>query len=189
MFATSGKGDRLKINVSKIPEGGMDIRFERDGSWFRGLLPEAAPSDFVPDRIDVACTVKRMKENVFIEGTAATTVEALCGRCLEMTRQPVNASFKYTFTPPPAQAKEEWELTAEDLDFAYYEEDTINLDALIFEQVMLHMPIKPLCTESCKGLCPHCGIDLNAASCLCQAETFDERLAALKQFKVQPEKQ
>ncbi len=189
MFATSGKGDGLKINVSKIPEGGMDLRFERDGSWFRGFLPETAPADFVPDRIDVACTVRRMKENVFIEGTVATTVEAPCGRCLEMTRQPVNASFKYTFTPPPAQPKEEWELTAEDLDFAYYEEDSIDLDALIFEQVMLHMPIKPLCAESCKGLCPRCGIDLNRASCLCQAETFDERLAALKRFKVQPEKQ
>jgi uncharacterized protein len=189
VFAASGKGDRLKISVSKIPEGGMDLRFERDGNWFRGFLPETAPSVFVPDRIDVTCTVRRMKENVFIEGTAATTVEAPCGRCLEMTHQPVNASFKYTFSPPPAQPKEEWELSAEDLDFAYYEEDSIDLDALVFEQIMLHMPIKPLCTESCKGLCPHCGIDLNAASCRCQAETFDERLAALKQFKVQPEKQ
>lgn len=189
MFAASGKGDRLKIGVSKIPEGGMDLRFERDGIWFRGFLPEAAPSAFIPDRIDATCTVRRMKENVFIEGTAATTVEAPCGRCLEMSRQPVNASFKYTFSPPPAQPKEEWELSAEDLDFAYYEEDSIDLDALIFEQIMLHMPIKPLCAESCKGLCPHCGIDLNAASCRCQAETFDERLAALKQFKVQSEKQ
>lgn len=187
-MAASGKGERLKINVSKIPEGGMDIRFEREGSWFRGYLPEAAPTDWVPDRIDVACSVSRMKENVFIEGTAATTVEAPCGRCLEMTRQPVNASFRYTFTPPPDQSKEEWELTAEDLDFAYYEEDIIDLDALVFEQVMLHMPIKPLCAESCKGLCPRCGIDLNKATCRCQAETFDERLAALKRFKVQPEK-
>jgi uncharacterized protein len=186
--AASGKGERLKINVSKIPEGGMDLRFERDGIWFRGFLPEAASADPVPDRIDVACGVRRMKENVFIEGTVATTVEATCGRCLEMTRQPVNASFKYTFTPPPDQPKEEWELTAEDLDFAYYEDDSIDLDALVFEQVMLHMPIKPLCAESCKGLCPRCGIDLNKAACRCQAEAFDERLAVLKGFKVQPEK-
>jgi uncharacterized protein len=189
VFAASGKGDRLKINVSKIPEGGMDLRFERDGNWFRGILPESAPSDLVPDRIDVVCSIRRMKENVFIEGTVATRVEAPCGRCLEMTRQPVDASFKYTFTPPPAQPKEEWELTADDLDFAYYEEDSIDLDVLIFEQVMLHMPIKPLCAESCKGLCPLCGIDLNKASCRCRAEAFDERLAALKRFKVLPGKQ
>jgi uncharacterized protein len=185
----SGKGNHLRISVSKIPEGGMDLRFEKDGNWFRNFLPEADPSDFVLDRIEVACTVRRMKESVFIEGTAATIVEAPCCRCLKMTRQPVNASFKYTFAPPPAQPKEEWELSAEDLDFAYYEEDTIDLEALIFEQIMLHIPIKPLCTESCKGLCPHCGIDLNAASCRCQAEPFDERLVVLKQFKVQPEKQ
>lgn len=177
----------MKINVSKIPEGGMNIRFERDGQWFRGLLPEADPADFLPDRIDVACAVRRMKENVFIEGNAKTTVEAPCGRCLEATRQPVRASFKYTFAPPPAQPKEEWELSAADLEFAYYEEDTIDLDALVIEQIMLNMPIKPLCSESCKGLCPHCGIDLNRESCLCQSETFDERFAVLKRFKVQSE--
>jgi uncharacterized protein len=189
VFSESGKGDYLRISVSKIPEGGMDVRFEKDGNWVRSFLSEADSSDFVLDRIEVICTVKRMKENVFVEGTAATTVEAPCCRCLEMTRQQVFASFKYTFSPPPAQPKEEWELKAEDLDFAYYEEDTIDLEALIFEQIMLHIPIKPLCEESCKGLCPHCGTDLNAASCRCQAETFNERLAFLKQFKVQPEKQ
>lgn len=178
----------MKISVSKIPEGGLDLRLERDGNWFRGFSPAAAPADFVPDRIDATFAVRRMKENVFIEGTASTTVEAACSRCLEKTRQAVKASFKYTFAPPPAQPKEEWELSAEDLDFAYYEEDSIDLDALLFEQIMLHMPIKPLCRESCKGLCPRCGIDLNVAGCSCRDETFDERLAVLKQFKVQPEK-
>lgn len=177
----------MKIHVSKIPEGGMHLRFERDGRWYRGLLPETDPADALPDRIDADCTVRRLKENVFIEGTAETTVEVPCGRCLETTRQPVRAPFKYTFAPPPAQPKEEWELSAEDLEFAYYEDDEIDLDALVFEQIMLHMPIKPLCSESCKGLCPHCGTDLNAQSCRCQTERFDERFAALKRFKVPSE--
>jgi uncharacterized protein len=175
----------LKINVSKIPEGGMNFQFEKDRNWFRGLLPERDASEFFPDQIEVSCTVRRMKETVFIEGTAATTIEALCCRCLEMTHLPVNSSFKYTYSPPPANPQEEWELNAEDLDFAYYEDDTIDLDDLIFEQIMLQMPIKPLCRETCKGLCPHCGINMNVTSCRCQTETFDERLAALKKFKAQ----
>jgi uncharacterized protein len=178
----------LKITVSRIPEGGMNLQAEKDDNWFRTLLPKAEPCDFSLGKIDVACNVARVKETVFIEGRVATTVEAPCGRCLEMTRLPVGASFKYTFCPPPADPKEEWELTAEDLDCAYYEEDTIDLDSLIFEQIMLQIPVKPLCGESCRGLCPHCGINLNTASCGCRTETFDERLAALKRFKVQTEK-
>jgi uncharacterized protein len=178
----------LKIQVSKIPEGGMDLRFERDEKWFREMLSEPCPFDFALQPISVACTVRRMKDTVFIEGTASTQVEAPCSRCLEASRQPVAAAFKYTLAPSPAQPQEEVELSADDLDFAYYEEDSIDLDALLFEQVLLQIPIKPLCKADCKGLCPHCGINLNVANCECRSETFDERLAVLKKFKVQQEK-
>ena len=176
----------MKINVSKIPEGGMVLQFERDGEWFRRNLPGATPPDFVPDRIDIACTACRMKENVFIEGTVATAVDVPCCRCLEMIRLPLRSSFKYTFAPPPSRSQDEVELNAADLDFAYYEGDVIDLDTVIFEQILLQIPIKPLCAESCRGLCPHCGINLNKTSCNCRGEVLDERLAVLKQFKGQP---
>jgi uncharacterized protein len=194
-MATSGDGassrslvgdDTVKINVSKIPESGMNLQFEKDGEWFRSFLPETERSNLALGTISVTCTVSRMKENVFIEGTAETSAELPCSRCLETARVPVKSSFKYTFSPPPAQPQEEWELSAEDLDFAYYEEDVIDMDLLIFEQIMLQMPIKPLCSETCTGLCPRCGVNLNTATCRCQEETFDERLAPLKQFKVIP---
>jgi uncharacterized protein len=176
----------LKINVSKIPEEGMVISFERQGGWFLENLAGAPPPDYLPGRIDVACKAWRMKENVFIEGTVATAVDMPCSRCLEMTHLPLRSSFKYTFVPPPAQSQEEMELSAEDLDFAYYEGDIINLDEVIVEQIMLQVPIKPLCEESCRGLCPHCGVNRNKTGCECRDEVFDERLAVLKKFKEKP---
>ena len=176
----------MKITVSKIPEGGMNLRFERNGKWFREKMPGATPFDFIPDRIDITCAARRMKENVFVEGTVATTVEMPCCRCLEKTRLPLQCSFKYTFAPPPSCSQDEVELNAADLDFAYYEGDVIDLDTAILEQIMLQIPIKPLCAESCRGLCPHCGINLNMTSCDCRGEVLDERLALLKQFKAQP---
>ena len=81
----------MKISVSKIPEGGMNLRFEKDWKWFRDFLPEAEPADFVLDRIKVTCNVRRMKETVFIEGSVATTLEAPCGRCLAMTALPISS--------------------------------------------------------------------------------------------------
>jgi uncharacterized protein len=187
-FSIPRRNDYLKISVSKIPEGGRELQLEKDGSWFKSFLPEMELSGFVLDRIDVACTIRRMKETVFIDGTVAANLETSCCRCLETTHLPVSSSFKYTFSPPPDQPREEWELSAEDLDFAYYEEDIIDMDTLIFEQIALQIPVKPLCMEGCKGLCPHCGINLNVTSCQCGTENFDERLAVLKQFKTQPEK-
>jgi uncharacterized protein len=175
----------LKIIVSKIPEGGRDLRFEKDWKWFQDLLPETERPDYVLDGITVTCTVRRVKETVYLEGSVTATAEAPCSRCLITTRFPVSAPFKYTFAPQPARLQEETELSAEDLDFAYYQEDTIDLDMVIFEQLLLQIPIKPLCAEFCKGLCPHCGINRNAADCHCQTRPFDERLAVLKQFKIQ----
>jgi uncharacterized protein len=175
----------LKINVSKIPEGGMILKFERDGKWFRENLPGTTPADFEPDRIDINCTARRMKVNVFIEGTVATAVDMSCCRCLEMIRLPIRSSFQYTFTPPPPRSQDEVELNAADFDFAYYEGDIIDLDMVIFEQIMLQIPIKPLCAESCRGLCPHCGVNLNTTRCDCRGEILDERLAVLTQFKTQ----
>jgi uncharacterized protein len=178
----------LKIIVSKIPEGGMNLQFEKEWKWFQDRLPEGEKCDFVLDRIAVACEVRRMKETVFIEGSATTVVETPCSRCLATATLPVSSSFRYTFDPAPTEAPEECELSAEDLEYAYYEEDSIDLDRLIFEQTILQIPIKPLCLETCRGLCPHCGINLNVAVCHCQDRPFDERLDALKQFKVRSDK-
>lgn len=176
----------MKLSVSTIPEEGTNLRLERDGAWFRERLPEAGEDGFVLKKVDVACAVHRMREDVFVEGSLTTTAEMPCGRCLETTCLSLRSTFHYTFTPPPSLQQEDMELSETDLDFAYYEDDTIDLDAALFEQVLLQVPIKPLCAESCRGLCPHCGVNLNATSCDCRGEILDERLAILKQFKVQP---
>ncbi len=175
----------MKINVSKVPESGMSLKFERDREWFREYLSGTATGDFELERIGIDCAARRMKENVFVEGTVVTAVDMTCCRYLKMIRLPIRSSFKYTFTPVPSKPQDELELTAEDLDFAYYEGEVIDLDMVIFEQILLQIPMKPLCAESCRGLCPHCGIDLNTASCNCRDEVFDERLSALQRFKVQ----
>lgn len=180
-----GKGAFLKINVSNIPEMGMSLRLERTDEWFQQRLP-AGSGGFVLDRVDVDCAIRKMKENVFIEGNIATAAEMPCSRCLESARLSLRSPFHYTFTPLPSLTQEDAELSATDLDFAFYEEDVIDLDEAVFEQILLQIPFKPLCAESCRGLCPHCGANLNTTSCDCHDKPFDERLAILKQFKAQP---
>jgi len=60
------------------PRRGMVLQSRGTVSGSGATWPGTAPSDFVPDRIDIACTARRMKENVFIEGTIATAVDVPC---------------------------------------------------------------------------------------------------------------
>jgi uncharacterized protein len=174
----------VKIIINTIPEEGLNLQFHKDSNWFRGLLPEKEKRDFILQGVDVLCAVKKMRDSVFVDGTLETTVVSSCCRCLEITNVPVKSNFRYTFVPAENRLSEEEELSPEDLEYGYYQDDVIDLDTLLFEQIVLQIPIKVLCMETCKGLCPHCGMNLNTASCGCHAEFIDERLAVLKKIKV-----
>jgi uncharacterized protein len=75
---------------------------------------------------------------------------------------------------------EERELSDKDLAVGFYQDDKIDLSQMIWEQVYLALPMKPLCKEDCRGLCPQCGTNLNLSMCSCDRETVDPRLATLK---------
>ena len=80
--------------------------------------------------------------------------------------------------------EEEIELSEQDLVSATYSGDEIDLTHELEEQVAMEIPLKPLCGEGCKGLCPVCGTDLNQAACSCQREQINLKFSALKDFKV-----
>lgn len=114
-------------------------------------------------------------------GSVKGTLRLACGRCLEEFSFPVNASFDVLYLPHSENAGEgEVAIEDEDLATAYYQDDQIDLGHLVREQFYLALPMKPLCQEACRGLCPHCGTNLNTGSCACAAEWVDPRLETLK---------
>ncbi len=116
-----------------------------------------------------------------LAGGVQTTLELPCSRCLEPFTLPVDATFDVSYQPQSANVGEgELEVGEADLSTAFYENDQIDLGVLMREQFYLALPMKPLCREDCKGLCPECGTNLNAGTCNCRHEWTDSRLAALK---------
>jgi uncharacterized protein len=114
-------------------------------------------------------------------GRAGTRLQLTCSRCLEGYELPVDAPFDVLYMPQAANAGEgEIEIEEDDLDTAYYRDDVIDLGQLVREQFYLAVPMKPLCTELCRGLCPECGTNLNTGSCSCRHAWEDPRLAALR---------
>jgi uncharacterized protein len=55
---------------------------------------------------------------------------------------------------------------------------------LVYEQVFLALPTRPLCDEECRGLCPQCGVNRNAGQCSCTVDAGDPRLAVLRGLKI-----
>jgi uncharacterized protein len=126
-------------------------------------------------------------KSVFARGRLRGWFEVACSRCLTAVRVPMDEAISVTFLPKdqlPEDDDDEVELGEEDLDLYGYEGDEIDLEPLLREQVLLAVPYAPLCKTACAGLCPRCGTDLNAASCDCDRDVPDPRLAALKNIKL-----
>lgn len=116
-----------------------------------------------------------------VNGHVTGEIEQTCGRCVEPFTLPVAGDFDLRYVPrTESVAVSERELGEDDLATAFYDDDQIDVIELIAEQFHLALPMKPLCSEACKGLCPHCGTNLNTGSCSCSEKWEDPRLAVLK---------
>jgi uncharacterized protein len=104
-----------------------------------------------------------------------------CSRCLEPFQFPVDVSFDLRYVPQVENTGEgEREIVEEDLTTAYYRDGLLDVTEMLREQFQLALPMKPLCTDDCRGLCPQCGANLNRVTCDCDPRWEDPRLAALK---------
>lgn len=174
------------IKVGNIPEEGLEFQFSQDGEKFLQLLPGREKKDFSLYGLRVAGFVRKICDAVSLQVRLETAIGMECGRCLEPVTYPVEAEFVYTLVPSGGKiGEEDSSRSDEDLNFGYYSDDVIDLNPLVMEQIVLRVPIKPLCKDLCKGLCPHCGTNLNTDNCGCKKGILDHRFSALKNFKVQ----
>jgi uncharacterized protein len=134
--------------------------------------------------VDLTFDIHKDKDKFRLVGRVKTELELPCSRCLEPFRFPVDAPFDVRFLPASElNVAEEREVEEDDLETSFYKDDQIDLNELLREQFYLALPMKPLCREDCKGLCPQCGINLNTGSCDCAPAWEDPRLAPLKALK------
>ena len=120
---------------------------------------------------------------IIVRGKLATVVELECGRCLDEFITPVKMTVEEQFpiVDPHAVTPEHTEEIEEDeVDESLFLDNVFDLSEYIRQAVLVEVPIRPLCREDCKGLCPTCGMDLNEGACGCPVETEDSPFAALK---------
>jgi uncharacterized protein len=123
-------------------------------------------------------------QDIRIQGRLATSLELICARCLEPLTQDVKREFDLLYRPQGADAgRDEMSVTDAEAEISYYEGEGIPLDDVVREQVLLAVPLKVTCREDCKGLCPHCGKNLNQEQCSCAVAQEEPRWAALKEIR------
>jgi len=116
-----------------------------------------------------------------LDGSVEGTVLLQCSRCLEMFPWKVAARFDLAVRRTEESARPLTEDEAASILVA--PEGWVGLEELATEQVYLNLPLKPVCTPGCRGLCPTCGINKNLSTCSCTTEVVDPRLAPLLPFR------
>lgn len=117
------------------------------------------------------------------DGTSRVTADLTCSRCLEPAPFANTSSFHVRFRPRPEVSSENEEIEIsdkEELDVEFYSERVVPLRDFAVEQIQLAIPMKPLCNESCLGLCVTCGANRSREECQCETSIVDERWGALK---------
>lgn len=174
----------MKIRVSNISEEGARFEFSRKASWMEGMLPADKRADFSLLEVHIDCLARKIRETVSLEMAIDTVFRLECCRCLDPVTLPVRSNVKYTLAPLKEKEDENPESLEEDFNFGYYRDDEIEFDAIAVEQIVMQIPVKPLCKEDCRGLCPTCGANLNESGCECRKESGHPGFAALKKFVV-----
>lgn len=159
------------VRVSEIQTDGLTIEgtsgFEspfRDPAW----------------RLDhVRLHLERDGVDVLVRGRLSATVPQICGRCLESFPAHVKADIDVRVVPRPVTG-DSVELAPDDLDTDFYANDQLELGTVIETETTLALPMKPLCREGCRGLCPVCGGNRNVVQCTCEVRPPDARLAVLR---------
>jgi uncharacterized protein len=116
--------------------------------------------------------------HAFAVGAFRGELTVACSRCVDPVKLIIDEKLRVTFMPPHEMPADD-----EDLDVFPFDGERIDLEPLFREQFVLAIPYAPLCAETCKGLCPQCGIDRNTATCSCEPP-IDPRLAVLKGLKI-----
>lgn len=171
----------MRLTVLSIPESGIEEELK---------FPITLNEVMLKEDVHVFLRASRFRDKVLVNGRIISDASMVCSRCLKKFSFPLKISFNIEYIPYSHLIAEddEHELSKKELDVSFYRDDEIDIGDLVREQVLLAVPIKPLCESNCRGICFKCGTNLNETSCECSTRGIDPRLEPLKKFKESLEK-
>lgn len=166
-IAPEGRLVRATLDAKSVHLEGEDAFQLLEGGSFEG-------------RVD-----KGEENSVHVRGRVQARLRLQCGRCLEGFEMPVAADLDLFYLPrakeqQPGEEEDDVRLSDHDMVVAYYDGDRLDLGEMLREQFFLDVPLRRVCRDACKGLCPVCGTNRTVTECGCpEPVSADPRLAVL----------
>ena len=176
------------IKVDTIPADGLSIDFLLEHTWLKEISKERSLG-FVPSGpLEVRGELTKTGPGILFRGKVKGKLRLQCGRCLEpylkTLELPVGSEWRLIASPSRSSEKGS-AFQIEDLETGLIKEGVLDLSERILEEVILTIPIQPLCRESCLGLCPICGENRNTNPCQCKSKEETGPFSVLINFKVE----
>ncbi len=167
------------LTISDIAAEGGNFTFDDQDFWREAW--RTFKLDIRPGRDLVAeySVLPQSDDGALVRGTLKGAVKLACDRCAEFFEYGIEVDFD-AFEQLPNGDEDDGDPRVR------VENGQLQLDmgTILWEEFALALPFKPLCGESCKGVCPGCGANLNSGECSCELDDGDERLAVFRDLKI-----
>jgi len=168
------------LNVNELAVQKANLR----QSFAPGAVDYHTPDLLQIEPLEVHGSAELLEGQIHINGQLHTRPEMVCARCLEPVVEEVSRDFDLFYRPLHSiQREEEMRLKLDDTEMAFFKGEGLFLTDVLAEQVLLALPMKVICRSDCRGLCPHCGTNMNADQCRCSVQARDPRMAPLARLK------
>lgn len=173
----------MRLRIRDIEETTKELVYDESTTELNPLLEHGPVHDFeFVGPANVQLRYYRAGQEIFLDGEIGSKVIGQCARCLESFEIPHTPRFSFIMVPHSGQWAEE-DLEGGGGDLTWYEGEEIDISPMLRERMLLSLPTLPLCREGCRGLCSHCGRNLNDGPCDCHEDAVDPRFAVLRTLK------
>jgi uncharacterized protein len=171
----------MRFKIKEIGPEGLPLHVPVTAEWVAAACPDvelrAGPAGLALDG-----RLEKTGEDYLLRGHLHGDVESSCARCLEPARVPIDVSVAVTFVSTESDDTDDED---QDPDVIPFKGGEIDVGEEIRDELLLAVPINPLCRESCRGLCDVCGENRNLSACACKTEpAATAPFAALAKLKL-----
>ncbi len=163
----------MNLVISQLKDGENPLSFESESDSRLKELGLTLEKEGLRSQgpITFQGILHKHEPDYYLQGHLCWNPKLECSRCAETFISPVGYDFQLSLAhqPPSKRKKTETLLTedSDELDLIFFEGNDLDLLPLLHEQFVLSVPFQSLCQENCKGICQHCGNNLNRERCQC----------------------
>ena len=173
----------MRFKINEIGVEGVPLDIPLTAEWLAQACPQldARPG---ASGLSVIGRLVKTGDDYLLRADIVGAVDTPCARCLEPARVAVRAPLAVTYVPFEETNNDETD--DEDPDVVVFSGGEIDVGEAIRDELVLSLPMNPLCTETCRGLCPVCGGNRNQVACTCEIDRAAPtvRMAALGKVKL-----